>query len=218
MQQITKRFGGIVALKDVSFDVHEGEIVGLMGPNGAGKTTLLNLIGSLDTPTGGHICFEGRDLAAMTRRARAELRLRSLGFVFQAYNLIPVLTARENVEFVLELQGAGRDRRARAEEVLAQLGLRDLADRRASELSGGEQQRVAVARAVVSRPRLVLADEPTANLDTENAEALMRLMERLNRERGTAFVFATHDARVVAHARRVVTLRDGCLLNDERRG
>ena len=158
-----------------------------------------------------------QDLLTLGKQARARLRLRSIGFVFQAYNLVPVLTARENVEFVLELQGVGDERKRRAEEVLDELGLSDLGDRRPNELSGGQQQRVAVARAVASKPRLVLADEPTANLDGENAEQLMQLMRGLRDEHGLTFVFSTHDERVVAHAARVVHLRDGRVERDERR-
>jgi putative ABC transport system ATP-binding protein len=151
----------------------------------------------------------------LSKRKRAELRLHHLGFVFQSYNLLPVLTARENVEFVLELQGVGRERSRRALEILRQLGLADYADRRPNALSGGQQQRVAVARAVASRPRLVLADEPTANLDGENAEMLIEMMRALNREHGITFVFSTHDPRVVRHASRIVTLEDGLVQKDE---
>ena len=151
----------------------------------------------------------------MSKRKRAELRLQSLGFVFQSYNLVPVLTALENVEFVLELQGIGNERRSRAYEALDRLGLAEFADRRPNELSGGQQQRVAVARAVASRPRLVLADEPTANLDGENAEILIEMMRELNREEEITFVFSTHDARVVRYASRVVTLEDGRVSSDE---
>jgi len=157
----------------------------------------------------------GHDVSTMSRRQRADLRLHALGFVFQAYNLVPVLTARENVEFVLELQGVGSERARRAMEILEQLGLSEFADRRPNEMSGGQQQRVAVARAVASKPRLVLADEPTANLDGENAEILLAMMRGLNREQGITFVFSTHDPRVVAHARRVVTLVDGRVAKDE---
>jgi putative ABC transport system ATP-binding protein len=156
-------------------------------------------------------------MTRLSRRQRADLRLHSLGFVFQAYNLIPVLTAQENVEFVLELQGMGVERKQRANEILAELGLEDLASRRPLELSGGQQQRVAVARAVASRPRLVLADEPTANLDGENAELLMNMMRGLRDEHGMTFLFSTHDPRVVSHARRVVTLVDGVVAKDEER-
>ncbi|MGE5246151.1 MAG: ABC transporter ATP-binding protein [Betaproteobacteria bacterium] len=203
------------ALRGVDLEVGASEFLALVGPSGSGKTTLLNLIGALDAPTSGQLLVLGRAVAALTRAERAELRLRSIGFVFQAYNLVPVLTALENVEFVLELQGAGRDRRHRAREVLAELGLSDLADRRPGELSGGQQQRVAVARAVAARPALVLADEPTANLDGENAETLMHLMRDLRDRHGMTFVFSTHDPRVVTHAVRVVTLVDGRVVRDE---
>ena len=203
------------ALRGVDLEIHRGDFLALVGPSGSGKTTLLNLFGALDQPTDGELEVLGRRLGELSRGQRAELRLRSLGFVFQAYNLVPVLTAAENVEFVLELQGIGRkERRARALEVLDQLGLRDLASRRPTELSGGQQQRVAVARAVASKPELVLADEPTANLDTHSAEQLMELMRRLHDERNVTFVFSTHDPRVVAHATRVVTLEDGHVLSD----
>ncbi len=221
VRDVTKLFSTgrseVQALRGVTLDVRRGDFLALVGPSGSGKTTLLNLIGALDSATSGTITLLGRDLGAMDRRERAELRLHTIGFVFQAYNLIPVLTARENVEFVLELQGVGAERSERALRVLEELGLGELADRRANELSGGQQQRVAVARAVASRPALVLADEPTANLDTANAEVLMGLMRRLHDEHGMTFVFSTHDPRVVAHATRVVTLQDGCVAADEER-
>jgi putative ABC transport system ATP-binding protein len=218
-RQVTKTYSSgateVQALRGISLEVHRGEFLALVGPSGSGKTTLLNLIGGLDAPTNGTLRVLGRDLVELGRHGRAELRLRSIGFVFQAYNLVPVLTAAENVEFVLELQGMdGRARRARALEVLDELGLSALGDRRPAELSGGQQQRVAVARAVAARPGLVLADEPTANLDGENAETLMQLMRRLRDERGMTFLFSTHDARVQAHAARIVELRDGRLASD----
>jgi putative ABC transport system ATP-binding protein len=203
------------ALRGVDLKVHPGEFLALVGPSGSGKTTLLNQIGALDVPTGGQISVLGRDLGKLTKTERADLRLHEIGFVFQAYNLIPVLTARENVEFVLELQGVGSERKARALEILESLGMSAEADRLPSKMSGGQQQRVAVARAVASSPKLVLADEPTANLDTENAELLMKLMQRLHVERNMTFVFATHDPRVMRHASRVVTLEDGQVLRDE---
>ncbi len=205
------------ALRGVTLDVRAGDFLSLVGPSGSGKTTLLNLIGALDSETDGDLVVLGRDLPTLSRRERAELRLPSLGVVFQAYNLVPVLTARENVEFVLELQGVGGERTQRAKEILDQLGLADFADRRPLEMSGGQQQRVAVARAVASRPRLVLADEPTANLDGENAEVLMSMMRRLRDEHGMTFIFSTHDPRVIAHATRVVTLTDGRVSGDELR-
>jgi putative ABC transport system ATP-binding protein len=203
------------ALRGVDLDIVAGEFLALVGPSGSGKTTLLNLLGALDVPTAGELIVLGERVAGLSKHKRAQLRLRSLGFVFQAYNLVPVLTALENVEFVLELQGVTAGRRARAAEVLKELGLRDLANRRVSELSGGQQQRVAVARAVAARPRLVLADEPTANLDGQNAEILMHLMRDLRDRHGMTFIFSTHDPRVVAHAVRVVTLVDGVVARDE---
>ena len=203
------------ALRGVDLTIARGEFVALVGPSGSGKTTLLNLLGALDRPTAGELVVLGQKIGALGKRQRADLRLRALGFVFQAYNLVPVLTARENVEFVLELQGVGRERRERATAVLEELNLAELADRRPAELSGGQQQRVAVARAVAARPKLVLADEPTANLDGENAEVLMHMMRDLRDRHGMTFLFSTHDPRVVAHAHRVVTLVDGRVARDE---
>jgi putative ABC transport system ATP-binding protein len=203
------------ALRGVTLDIMAGDFMTIVGPSGSGKTTFLNLVGALDTPSGGELTVFGKNMADMTKQQRARLRLHELGFVFQSYNLLPVLTARENVEFVLELQGVGKERSVRAHDILAQLGLAKYADRRPNALSGGQQQRVAVARAVVSRPRLVLADEPTANLDGENAEMLIEMMRTLNREHGITFVFSTHDLRVVRHANRIVTLEDGTVRKDE---
>lgn len=218
-RNVTKRYSNgqleVEALRGIDLEIAPGEFTAIVGPSGSGKTTLLNLIGALDTPTSGELRVMGRELTRMSRRARADLRLHALGFVFQAYNLVPVLTAQENVEFVLELQGVGAERRQRAKALLEDLGLADLARRRPGELSGGQQQRVAVARAVAARPRLVLADEPTANLDGENAEHLLSMMKRLHAEAGTTFVFSTHDPRVVAYAQRVVTLVDGQVADDE---
>jgi putative ABC transport system ATP-binding protein len=216
---VTKTFHAgkleVPALRGLSLEVHDRDFLALVGPSGSGKTTLLNLLGALDRPTSGEVEVLGQKLSKMSKGERAKLRLASLGFVFQAYNLVPVLTAAENVEFVLELQGApAAKRRARALAVLSDLGLADLANRLPSEMSGGQQQRVAVARAIASEPKLVLADEPTANLDTKSAEQLMDLMQRLHRERGATFVFSTHDPRIVAHATRVVTLVDGKVVSD----
>jgi putative ABC transport system ATP-binding protein len=204
----------VSALRGVNLEVSSGEFVAIVGPSGSGKTTLLNLIGALDVATNGQLKVLGKDISKLSKRQRADLRLHSLGFVFQAYNLVPVLTARENVEFVLELQGTDSERGRRAENILEELGLGEYADRRPRELSGGQQQRVAVARAVVSEPRLMLADEPTANLDGENAEVLLQMMKNLNESHGITFIFSTHDPRVVAHARRVVTLVDGRVSKD----
>jgi putative ABC transport system ATP-binding protein len=205
------------ALRGLDLEVRKGDFLAIVGPSGSGKTTLLNLMGALDTPTGGSVEVFGKDLSTLSKRERAELRLRSLGFVFQAYNLVPVLTALENVEFVLELQGQDGGRRDTAISVLGDLSLGELADRRPNELSGGQQQRVAVARAVASKPRLVLADEPTANLDSENSEALLKMMRYLRDEHDMTFVFSTHDPLVVSYASRVVTVRDGRVVSDERK-
>jgi len=196
--------------------IAEGEFTAISGPSGSGKTTLLNLFGALDTPTSGEIRLDGQVLGALGAAALSDLRLHKLGFVFQAYNLIPVLTARENVEFVMELQGvAAAERRDRAEALLAEVELPGLGDKRPLEMSGGQQQRVAVARAIASRPRIVLADEPTANLDSGTAERLLALMERLNSESGITFLFSTHDPLVMGKARRNVRLHDGRVATDE---
>ena len=205
------------ALKGVNLMVQAGEFIALVGPSGSGKSTLLNLIGALDTPTAGTMTVLGQNLSQLSKNERADLRLKKLGFVFQAYNLIPVLTAIENVEFVLELQGFGSERRTMALEILKELDLESFASRRPSELSGGQQQRVAVARAVVSKPRLVLADEPTANLDGKSAEILIELMQKLREKYGMTFLFSTHDSRVMNHAHRIVTLTDGLITGDEKR-
>ena len=205
----------VKALRGLTLNINETDFMAIVGPSGSGKTTFLNLVGALDTATNGSLNVLGRDISAMSKRQRADLRLHRLGFVFQAYNLVPVLTAQENVEFVLELQGVGNNRFDRAREVLDKLGLAEFANRRPNELSGGQQQRVAVARAVASNPKIVLADEPTANLDGENAEVLLHMMRDLNENQNITFVFSTHDPRVVAHAKRVVTLVDGTIAKDE---
>jgi putative ABC transport system ATP-binding protein len=206
------------ALDGVSLALDRGEFTALAGPSGSGKTTLLNLLGALDTPTSGRIRLDGVELSGLSPAQLSELRLRKLGFVFQAYNLIPVLSARENVEFVMELQGVPpAERRARALAVLGEVGLAELADKRPLEMSGGQQQRVAVARAIVSNPRVVLADEPTANLDSHTADRLLELMVEMNREHEVTFLFSTHDPMVIAKARRTVRLRDGRVVGDERR-
>ena len=202
------------ALRNISVNIEKGDFAAIVGPSGSGKTTLLNLIGALDTASQGTLTVIGSNISELSKRLRADMRLHNLGFVFQAYNLVPVLTARENVEFVLELQGVGSDRTVLAMKALEQLGLAELADRRPNELSGGQQQRVAVARAIASSPKLVLADEPTANLDGENAEILLKMMLELNRKQGITFIFSTHDPRVVAYAKRVITLEDGRITED----
>jgi putative ABC transport system ATP-binding protein len=218
---LTKAFGEgaqrVWALRGVDLDIGQGEFLALVGPSGSGKTTLLNLVGALDAPTAGELIVLGQEVGTLSKHHRAMMRLTNIGFVFQAYNLVPVLTAVENVEFVLELQGLGAERHTRAMAALDELGLAELARRGINELSGGQQQRVAVARAIASHPRLVLADEPTANLDGENAEILMHLMSDLRNRHGMTFVFSTHDPRVVKHAHRVVTLVDGKVAHDEQR-
>jgi len=203
------------AVRGVDLDIARGEFTAIVGPSGSGKTTLLNMMGGLDEPTGGNLTVDGRDMLSLTSGELADFRLRHIGFVFQAYNLVPVLTARENVEFIMLLQRRpAAERRSRAEELLEAVGMSDLMDRRPQRLSGGQQQRVAVARALASEPTFVLADEPTANLDSESAERLLDVMEGLNRDRGMTFVFSTHDPRVMKRARRVLTLTDGRITAD----
>lgn len=206
------------ALRGVDLDIEEGEFTALMGPSGSGKTTLLNLIGGLDAPTSGRMMVDGVDLAKASASQRSDLRRRRLGFVFQSYNLIPVLTAAENTEFVLALNGVGAsERRKRAIEVLGQVGLAGMENRRPNQLSGGQQQRVAVARAIAGNPAVVLADEPTANLDSHTSDELIELMRTLNQEQGVTFLFSTHDPKVMDAARRVVRLVDGEIASDERK-
>ena len=198
------------ALRGVNLEIRPGEFAALAGPSGSGKSTLLHLIGGLLRPTSGQVWIEGQALGDLAPDQLARLRLRRIGFVFQAYNLIPVLTALENTEFVMELQGVPeRQRRERALELLSILEIADYADRFPNKLSGGQQQRVAVARAVAAQPALVLADEPTANLDSENGQKLMDLLQRLNRERGVTFLFASHDPRLLNQVERVIELHDG---------
>ena len=204
------------ALKEVNLNIENGDFAAIVGPSGSGKTTLLNVIGGLDQPSSGHIYVRDKDISAMKPNDLIGFRLHHIGFVFQAYNLIPVLSAIENVEFIMLLQKRPKDERTkRAQELLESVGLGDQTDRRPNELSGGQQQRVAVARALASMPSFVLADEPTANLDTASAENLLDIMEKLNLEHGMTFVFSTHDQRVMKRARRVVTLRDGQVISDE---
>ena len=206
----------VKALNGVDLDIEAGEFTAIVGPSGSGKTTFMNLVGGLDSPTSGKVLVEGKDITGMSQNALVEFRLNNIGFVFQAFNLIPVLTAKENVEFIMLLQGKPRrEREARALELLDDVGLADLVDRKPTELSGGQQQRVAVARALASYPSFVLADEPTANLDSVSADGLLDIMEELNRKREMTFIFSTHDARVVKRARRVVTLRDGEVVGDK---
>jgi len=205
----------IKALDHVSIEIDQGGFVCLSAPSGGGKTTLLNAIGGLDKPDSGEIYIAGQRIDNLSKGELAELRLRQIGFVFQAFNLIPVLTARENVEFVMQVQGvAASERQKRAVEILEEVGLAGLDDRRPSDMSGGQQQRVAVARAIVSRPALVLADEPTANLDSRTSDGLMELFRVLNDHHNTTFVIATHDKRVMSYAKRLVRMLDGRIVED----
>ena len=205
----------VKAVNGVDLIVEEGEFTAIVGPSGSGKTTLLNIIGGLDEATEGTITIENVEISKLSPRKLTDFRMRNIGFVFQAYNLIPVLTARENVEFILHLQGAGKKyRESRTSELLQAVGLGEMMDRRPSKLSGGQQQRVAVARALASKPKFVLADEPTANLDSKSTENLLDIMEKLNKEEKITFIFSTHDARVVNKARRVITLEDGKVVSD----
>ena len=206
----------VKALDGVDIDIEQGEFTVLMGPSGSGKTTLLNLIGGLDDPDGGTVTVEGKELSSMSGGQKSKMRLERLGFVFQAYNLIPVLSAAENVDFVLMMQGLPADeRKKRVYDTLASVGLQGMEDRRPDQLSGGQQQRVAVARAIASRPALVLADEPTANLDSKTGTELVELMRKLNEDQGITFVFATHDPKVMDRARRIVRLVDGRIDKDQ---
>jgi putative ABC transport system ATP-binding protein len=204
------------AIKDISIQIEKKEFTAIVGPSGSGKTTLLNIVGGLDNPTKGKIVIDGKDISTMSSNKMIEYRLRHIGFVFQAYNLIPVFTAKENVEFIMLLQGIGKkERDERAIELLNQVGLDDRINTRPAQLSGGQQQRVAVARALASRPAFVLADEPTANLDSESAESLLDLMEKLNDTYDMTFIFSTHDNKVMRRARRIITLVDGKVAEDK---
>jgi len=205
----------VTALHEVSLLIEKGDFAALVGPSGSGKTTALNIIGGLDTPTTGEVFIDGRNLAGLKSEEQINFRLHHIGFVFQAYNLIPVFTARENVEFIMLLQKMPKaERTQRAVELLTAVGLSDRLDSRPSELSGGQQQRVAVARALASHPSFVLADEPTANLDSTSALGLLQIMETLNHDYDMTFVFSTHDPRVIKRAHRVITLEDGRVVSD----
>ena len=198
------------AINGVSIEIEKGEFTAIIGPSGCGKTTLLNLIGGLDKPTSGEIEIDGINILELSQKKTIDFRLRNIGFIFQAYNLIPVLTAKENVEFVMQLQGIEKNKRkARTEHLLEQVGLKDRMNNRPGELSGGQQQRVAVARALASKPKFVLADEPTANLDTASTNNLLDIMLKLNETENTTFIFSTHDSRVMNKAKRLIKLEDG---------
>ena len=204
------------ALSSINLSIEAGEFSALAGPSGSGKTTLLNLLGALDIPTAGQILLEDEDLASLSPAALSDRRLHKLGFVFQAYNLIPVLSAAENVEFVLELQGvSAKERRERSEALLERVGLGDMAQKRPLEMSGGQQQRIAVARAIASQPRVILADEPTANLDSATATNLLDLMHSLNQDEGITFLFSSHDPLVLDRAKRRILLHDGQIESEE---
>ena len=205
----------IKALDHVSIEIEQGGFVCLSAPSGGGKTTLLNAIGGLDIPDSGEVWIAGQRIDEMSKGELADLRLSSIGFVFQAYNLIPVLTAQENIEFVMQVQGVpAAERRAKSLAILEEVGLQGLEKRRPAEMSGGQQQRVAVARAIVSRPALVLADEPTANLDSKTSDELMTLFTELNEHHKTTFVIATHDQRVMGYAKRLIRMLDGRIVDD----
>ncbi len=206
------------AVRGIDLKFEQGEFTAIVGPSGSGKTTFLNMIGGLDKPTEGEIIIDGTNINTLKGSKLIDFRLRKIGFVFQAYNLIPVLTAKENVEFIMNLQKRPKKERiSRAEELLNAVGLGDRMNARPSKLSGGQQQRVAVARALASKPMFILADEPTANLDSESTRNLLEIMETLNKEENITFIFSTHDARVVEKARRVITVDDGKVVSDEKK-
>jgi putative ABC transport system ATP-binding protein len=219
LKQVTKTYDDnavpVQALKDVDLKIQKEEFTAIVGPSGSGKTTLLNIIGGLDKPTSGNIIIDETDISTFKTDQMIDFRLQNIGFVFQAYNLIPVFTAKENVEFIMLLQGVDKEERERkAVELLTAVDLSDRINSKPTELSGGQQQRVAVARALASKPSFVLADEPTANLDSVTANNLLDIMEKLNEEHKMTFIFSTHDARVIKRAHRVVTLRDGAIESD----
>ncbi|MDX1349177.1 MAG: ABC transporter ATP-binding protein [Putridiphycobacter sp.] len=206
----------IHAVDDVSLEIQKGEFTVICGPSGSGKTTLLNIIGGLDEPTSGKVTIHGQEITQLKGNQLIDFRLQNIGFVFQAYNLIPVLTAKENVGFVMLLQGRPEaERNARTEELLKAVGLEKEMKKKPTQMSGGQQQRVAVARALASRPQFILADEPTANLDSASTENLLDIMAKMNEEEGITFVFSTHDQRVIDRAKRVITVEDGKILKDE---
>ena len=223
LQKVTKIYRSgdeiITALNNISLEIKEGEFTAIAGPSGSGKTTLLNIISGIEKPDQGDVFFDELHLNRLNEEKLSDIRLRRIGFVFQAYNLIPTLTARENAEFILFLRGVSeRVRRKKVEEIFENLGIAHLLDRFPHQMSGGQQQRVAIARAIAGEPDVILADEPTANLDTENALAIIQMMKEINRERGTTFLFATHDPLIMENARRIVHLRDGKVVRDEVRG
>jgi putative ABC transport system ATP-binding protein len=219
IQHASKTYGSgatlVYALKDCDFSLASGEFTALSGPSGSGKTTMLNLVGLLDVPSAGTVKVEGTDVSGLANRELAAIRAKRIGFVFQSFNLIPVLTALENVELALQLAHVGGSRRERSVAALEQVGLGDKLDRRPNQLSGGQQQRVAIARALVKEPALIIADEPTANLDSNTGSEILALMRKMNADHGTTFLFSTHDPMVMKMARRLVTLHDGQVVSDE---
>ena len=207
----------VYAVNGISLEFDKGEFTAIIGPSGCGKTTLLNLIGGLDQPTKGEVIIDGTNITQLKQTEIIDFRLKNIGFVFQAYNLIPVLTAKENIEFIMQLQGIPKkDRDKRVIDLLEAVGLKDRMNNRPSELSGGQQQRVAVARALASKPKFVLADEPTANLDSKSTNNLLDIMLKLNEVEGTTFIFSTHDSRVMQRAHRLISLEDGNVQQDQK--
>ena len=205
----------VYAVNGIDLSFSQGEFTAIVGPSGSGKTTLLNMLGGLDKPTEGDILIDNINIIKLSPRKMTDFRMKNIGFVFQSFNLIPVLTAKENVEFIMQLQGTSKaNRDIRTNELLDAVGLADKKNKRPNKLSGGQQQRVAVARALASKPKFILADEPTANLDSKSTENLLDIMEKLNREENITFIFSTHDARVVAKARRVISVEDGKVISD----
>jgi len=220
IKNITKTYNEntvpVHAVRGIDLNIEEGEFSAIIGPSGSGKTTFLNMIGGLDVPSSGSVKIDNKDISGLTSKQLIDFRLNHIGFVFQAYNLIPVLTAAENVSFIMELQGVSKSERLqRAKELLEQVGIGNKFNRRPKELSGGEQQRVAVARALASKPKFILADEPTANLDSKSTGDLLDMMADLNQKLNITFLFATHDQRVMDRARRIITLTDGKISSDE---
>ena len=220
IQNLTRKYGKgvaeVIAVNQLSLNIEYGEFTAIIGPSGSGKSTLLNLIGGLDISDEGEIILAGNNLASMSGKKMSDFRRDHIGFIFQAYNLIPVLSASENIEYIMLLQGiSNTERSKRVEEMLHLVGLEGLGNRRPSELSGGQQQRVAVARAMASEPEIILADEPTANLDSKTGASLLDMMKGLNEEKGVTFVFSTHDEMIMKRAKRLIHLRDGSIERDE---
>lgn len=222
IKKLTKIYDGagleVKAVNEIDLNFEKGEFAAVVGPSGSGKTTLLNMVGGLDHPTSGEVFVNEQNIWELKSRKLTDFRMNNIGFVFQSYNLIPVLTAKENVEFIMNLQGKSKkERNSRTRELLKAVGLEERINSRPSKLSGGQQQRVAVARALASKPKFILADEPTANLDSKSTETLLDIMEELNKEEDITFIFSTHDARVVKKARRIITIEDGKVKSDEAR-